>query len=83
MITSTDHVCAAVVKVGFTTICVLLNELAGRFGNVWPAERSRNVTFAPDTKLLPWIVNGCELFEPVTGLGDTLLTDGGDETTGD
>ena len=57
-------------------ICVLLNELAVLFENVWLADKSRNVTLAPDTKLLPKIVNGWELFEPVTGFGETLLIAG-------
>ena len=34
-------------------------------------------TAAPDTKLLPSIVNVWLLFDPGTGLGDTLLIDGG------
>ena len=46
--------------------------------NTCPAVRSRNVTLQPETKLAPLIVNGCALAEPVTGLGLTLLIDGGE-----
>jgi hypothetical protein len=77
LITSTDQVCAAVVKLALITICVLPNEFADRLAKVCPAVRSRRVIFAPATKLLPLIVNGCELFDPVTGLGLTLLIEGG------
>ena len=73
MITSTDQLCAAVVKVGLMTIWVLLKELAVRFGKICPAVRSLRVTLAPLTKLFPLIVNGCGLLDPVTGLGLTLL----------
>ena len=76
MITSTDQRRAAVVKIGLITICVLLNELATWFGKIWPAVRSRSVILAPLTKLLPLIVNGCALFDPVTLFGLTLLIEG-------
>ena len=48
----------------------------GRLGNTSPVRRSRNVTVAPNTKLFPLIVNGCGLFEPITGFGLMLLMDG-------
>ena len=35
------------------------------------------IAVAPDTKLLPLIVNVWLLLDPGTGLGDTLLIDGG------
>ena len=73
LITSTLQVCAAVVKMGLITIWVALNELIGRLANTSPVVRSRSVTVAPDTKLLPLMVKGCALLEPVTGFGLTLL----------
>jgi hypothetical protein len=57
---------------GLRTIRVGLKKLAARLGKGFPVRRSRNVTFAPETKLLPLIANVCDLFEPVTGLGLTL-----------
>jgi hypothetical protein len=53
LMTSTDQLCAALVKFTFTVICVVLKITGVRFGKVWPAVRSRNVTFAPLTKLFP------------------------------
>ncbi|HBL25705.1 MAG TPA: hypothetical protein DD490_02600, partial [Acidobacteria bacterium] len=62
MITSTDHAWAAVVKFGFSTIRVVLKELATRFAKVWPVVMSRKVTFAPVLKFEPLIVNDWGLF---------------------
>ena len=36
----------------------------------------RNVTLHPETKPAPLIVKGCAEFDPVTGLGETLLIEG-------
>ncbi len=73
MITSTDQLWAAVVKMGLITIWVLDCELIVRLGKIWLAVRSRNVTVAPDWKLVPLMVKGCALSDPVTGLGLTLV----------
>src|SRR5258708_3747783 len=74
--TSTDQVCAAVVKMGLTTIWLPLNELIARLVTTCPCVLSRNVTVSPDTTPLPLMKNGCGLADPVTGLGDTELIAG-------
>ena len=53
------------------TIWLELNELEVRFAKTVPVVTSLSVMFAPLTKLLPLIVNGCALSDPT---GDVGLT---------
>ena len=79
LMTHTSHVAALIPNTGLMTMRVLVNELDALFGYVDPPI-SRSVMLAPDTKLEPLMVKGCELFDPVAGLGLTLeiLGDGDD-----
>ena len=79
MITWALHDAAAVVKFALICNCVALNEV-GVLSYVPPLVKSRNRTIQPDTKFAPLTVNACELLEPGTGFGETLLIEG--TTTG-
>ncbi len=75
LITFTHHPCAAGGKVALPRMRVLVRELVEKLAT-FPVTVSFSMTVAPLTKPLPLMVKVCELFDPVTGSGLTLVIEG-------